>query len=618
MAQLNYDASLIPKSLLSYASAVIRNKDETVEVKALDNTIYHIKAAITVLNENGNNLAHISIWHNKSVVIKSVKGTVYDAFGKKISKFSESDFSDVSAANDFSLFEDSRVEHYLPSVTTYPYTIEYEYETRSKQSLNFPDWTPNNNVGLAIEKSSFTFICKPDFTIRYKETNVPEKVKITDIAGFKNYMWQISNVKAVKEEPFSPGTYTYTTSVKIAPEKFSYEGISGSFTNWTDLGKWEYNNLLLNRDQLPEQTVSYIKELTKGIDNPKEKARKIYDYMQKKTHYISVQVGIGGYQPFKASEVDKLSYGDCKALVNYMQSLLKVVNIDSYYCVVEASGNKTSMFSDFASMDQGNHIILCLPFKNDTTWLECTNQKIPFGFLGDFTDDRTVLACTPQGGILLHTPKYSAQINSQVRTGDFLINEAGELSGNMQTVFKGIQYDSRERIINDSQKEQVKELSNIYPINNLEIESVKFNQEKTILPVTTENLKIKARDYASNTSNKIYFMVNPANRTTRPPREIRNRQNPVYINEGYTDNDEIIYTIPKGYRLEKMPLNVEISKPFGNYSADINLQGDKLTYKRKMQLIDGTYNKDSYEDLVDFYQKAVEADNYNVVLVKAN
>ncbi|MDB5157286.1 MAG: hypothetical protein JWR50_1993, partial [Mucilaginibacter sp.] len=247
MAQINYDASLISKNLLPYASAVVRDKQETVEVKALDNTVYHVKTAITVLNENGNSLAHISIWHNKSIIIKSVKGTVYDASGKKISKFSENDFSDVSAANDFSLFEDSHVKHYLPSVTDYPYTIEYEYETRSKQSLNFPDWTPNNNVGLAIEKSSFTFICKPDFTIRYKETNVSEKAKITDVVGLKNYTWQISNVRAVKEEPFSPSTYAYTTSVKIAPEKFSYEGINGSFTNWADLGKWEYNNLLLNR-----------------------------------------------------------------------------------------------------------------------------------------------------------------------------------------------------------------------------------------------------------------------------------------------------------------------------------------------------------------------------------
>ena len=102
---------------------------------------------------------------------------------------------------------------------------------------------------------------------------------------------------------------------------------------------------------------------------------------------------------FKVSEVDKQNYGDCKALANYMHSLLKTVDIDSWYCVVQAGReHKESLMSDFTSMNQGNHIILCLPFKNDTTWLECTSQTIPFGFLSDFTDDRNVLACTPEGG----------------------------------------------------------------------------------------------------------------------------------------------------------------------------------------------------------------------------
>ena len=41
-----------------------------------------------------------------------------------------------------------------------------------------------------------------------------------------------------------------------------------------------------------------------------------------------------------------------------------------------------------------------------------------------------------------------------------------------------------------------------------------------------------------------------------------------------------------------------------------------LTYNRKIKLIDGTYPKDIYPDLIDFYQNVVEADNYNVMLVK--
>src|SRR4051812_45827200 len=110
MAQVNYDVGLIPKSLLTYASAVVRNEEVTIEVMDLDNTIYHIKKAITVLNKNGDKLAGIAIWHNKSNLIKSVKGLIYNEFNKQIGKFSESSFQDVDAANDFSLFEDSRIK----------------------------------------------------------------------------------------------------------------------------------------------------------------------------------------------------------------------------------------------------------------------------------------------------------------------------------------------------------------------------------------------------------------------------------------------------------------------------------------------------------------------------
>jgi hypothetical protein len=615
-AQPNYSVSLIPKNLLPHASAVIRNKETAIEVKSLDNTVYHIKTAITVLNKNGNDLALIVVWHNKSNVIKSIKGVVYNEFSQPIGKFSESNFSDVNASNDFSLFEDSRVKHYIPVAVSYPYTIEYEYEIRSKQSLNFNDWKPVSGNGLAVEKSSFTFICKSDFNIRYKEINMPARAVLGMDKGTKSYKWTVNNLSAVKDEPYSPNPDSYESCVKIAPDNFMYEGLSGSFSNWNELGQWTYDRLLLNRGELSPSTVAYIKDITKDFAEPKQKARKIYEYMQKKTRYISIQIGIGGYQPFLASEVDKLGYGDCKALVNYMQALLKSVDIESFYCVVEAGDNKTSMIPDFASMDQGNHVILCIPLKNDTTWLECTNQKTPFGYLGSFTDNRTVLACTSKGGMLLHTPKYPTQNNLQKRIATFVINEGGELSGNMETAFKGSQYDNRESLIEESPTEQAKALKHIYPINNMDIEKLEFNQDKNDDPVTIETLKLTARDYASIDSNKINFMVNPVNRTGRAPRELRNRLKPVFISTGYMDEDEVIFTVPSNYRLDRIPLEVAIKKPFGSYKANMIMNGNKIIYNRQIQLIDGTYDKDNYQDLVDFYKQVADADNYSVSFVK--
>jgi hypothetical protein len=621
-AQQNYDASLIPKELMPYASSVIRDYQEDVKVEDLDNTLLHIKMAITVLNKNGDDDAHIELEYNNRTVIKNVKGVILNAAGIQISKFSEGDFKDVYADDGFSLFQDLRVKYYYPAVTDYPYTIVYEYDVRLKQTLDLPGWELNTGYGTSVENGSFTFSCKPDFAIRYKEINMPSSVNITTLAdGLKTYSWKVSNLKAIKKEPFAPLVENYASQVKIAPENFEYEGIKGSFTNWNNLGNWVYNKILINRQEIPPSTAQYIHQLTDTIQNPKLKAKKIYEYMQSKTHYVSVQIGIGGYQPFLASDVDNLDYGDCKALVNYTQGLLKVAGINSYLCLVKAGDKKISLLNNFASMDQANHAILCIPFKNDTTWADCTVQTWPFGYLADFTDDREVLACTPEGGKIMHTPKYTARDNIVKHKAAFNINETGDLSGSMTALFKGIYYDYRDGEIAESQKDRLKSIQNVYAgINNMDIEKLNFIQDKSLDPSTTENITLKAAEFATIDDKRINFRINPVNRISdeNVPKQVHNRKNDVYINDGYTVEDDITYTLPEGYHLDSTPLATDVTKPFGSFNASMKIEGNKLTYKRKLILINGTYPKDSYPDLVDFFQSAADADDYSVALVKNN
>ena len=612
-----YNTNLIPRDLLAHASAVVRNEETEVIVEDLDNTQVHFKTAITVLNKNGDDFVHIKLEHDKSTIIKYIKGAIYNEYGMQTGKFSEGDFEDASAWDGFSLFTDARIKHYLPAVTAYPYTIAYDYVLKLKQTLDLPTWKPVADFGISVEKSSYLFTCKPDFIIKYRETKLPNKVIIgKDKNGNSTYFWSALNLKAVKEEAYSPYITNIFGTASIVPERFSYYGIEGTTKNWEQFGKWQFDKLVSDRQQLSAETIQKIKDLTKNIPDPKLKAKKIYEYMQSKTHYISVQVGIGGLQPFLASDVDRQNYGDCKALVNYTQALLKAVDIDSYYCVVKSGSDyKIGMPENFPRAF-GDHIILCIPFKNDTTWADCTSQTIPFGYLGDFTDDRNVLACTPEGGKILHTPKYKTEDNIEDRKAAFEINSAGVISGTMITNFKGADYTDREYLFNEPQKEQYKMVQKTYPINNMEIDKLDLKQDKGFDPITTETIKLHAADYASFEDGKIYFMLNPANRNKHVPKNEINRVNDVYINRGYTEQDEVVFTLPPNYRYEKKPLEIIIEKPFGKFSATMELIGNDLKYTRRLQLFDGTYSKDTYSDLVDFFSTITDADDYTVSLVK--
>ena len=613
-SQDNYDVDLIPSNLRNRANACIRNEEITVDMRSPDNVMLNVKKAITVFNQNGEDEARLAIYYDKNISIKSIKGEVYNSVGKLTNKFSQNDFADMSAADGFSLFVDSRVKHYLPSVNQYPYTLVYNYEIRNKQNLIIPDWNPKPADDISVEKSTYTFICKPTDQVRIKTRNYSGTPDVLTDEKQKKTIWKVNNILAVRTEPYSPAHETYATNIQIAPQTFYYYNHKGSYTNWRELGKWIYDDLLAERKALAPATVEMVKDLVKNETKDKDKARKIYQYLQDKTRYISVQIGIGGFQPIAASEVDRLGYGDCKALVNYMQSLLNAANIDSYYCVVSAGSEKKSMDPTYASMVQGNHIILCMPLKGDTTWLECTSQKIPFGFLSDFTDDRLVLACTADGGKLLHTPKLTTAENLQIRRADLTVQLDGSVSGKMNTVYSGSQYENQESLIGKSITEQHKLLKEAYNIDNIDFEAVSLAQKKDISPKLTEEVSINIRNYAPVNGNKMFLQLNAFNVKRSIP-EIKNRTLPVYINRGYTDEDTIVYTLPDNVITELIIGQEKAFKsPFGEYVCKTGIKGNKLTYYRKFILNDGTFAAAQYNEFSKFVNEVNAADYLKLAL----
>ncbi|MBX9448214.1 MAG: hypothetical protein KL787_00185 [Taibaiella sp.] len=154
------------------------------------------------------------------------------------------------------------------------------------------------------------------------------------------YTWKFNDIKAKDTEDFQYNPDYDLPKVIIGIENFKVLGTVGSSSDWTSLGEW-VAGLNTNRQEISNKTKEEIHHLIQGVDAPRAQAKLIYEYFQNKIRYISIQEGIGSWQPMKAYDVDANLYGDCKALSNYMKTLLSIAGISSDYALINAGKNNT-------------------------------------------------------------------------------------------------------------------------------------------------------------------------------------------------------------------------------------------------------------------------------------
>lgn len=610
-----YNSLTIPDDIKRNANAVVRQGELEVVLESSNEMIIREKRIITVLNKQGDKTVDAYVHYDKNVKIKELQALVFNSFGSQIKKIKKNDFRDVSAVDGGTLYSDSRVKHLDYTPINYPYTIEFTYETESSNTAFIPSFFPVDDFFVSVESSSYTITYPENITIRKKENNLGGiDVEKEDSTGRVYY--KVNHVKAFKPEAYSPSFREMIPKVMFASKQFALEGVETEVEDWNDFAKWMYNDLIKVTHDLPEPTIALIQDLVKDEKTDIDKAKKIYKYVQDKVRYISVQVGIGGWKPFNASEVDRLSYGDCKALTNYTMALLDAANIKSNYSVVYAGDSQKNIEKDFVSI-QGNHVILSIPNDDETVWLECTSQKLPFGFIGDFTDDRDVLVITPEGGKIQHTKKYTTEENTQYIKGNYTISNDGVIDVNVTVKSKGIQYDDKYWLESETKRDLDAHYKKRWRyVNNININSMDILNDKDNIEFK-EILNFQATNYPKIVANRMLLTVNALNRNTHVPDRYRNRNLPLKIKRGFTDVDEVEISLPQGYKVESLPAKKTIENKFGSYKTEVLQKSENtLLYKRKFIINDGEFSKEDYKDFRNFYKEVSRQDNAKVALVK--
>ncbi len=613
--KLEYSSFLIPAELKEDANAVVRNSVIEIAIEDVDKMTVSKREVVTVLNKLGISDARIAESYDNDTKITKLSAVIYDAFGNQIKKYKERDFLDVSAVDGGTLYSDSRVKYVDYTPITYPYTLVFESEYKTATTGFIPWWFPVNGYYVSVEKSTYTLKNPKGIAWRKKETHLTDfNIEKNDSETDLTYV--LKNQKAFEYENSSLSSRDILPLVKVALNKFYLKGVYGEATNWQEFGKWMHKSLLEGRDVIDDATKFKVLNLVKGITDFEEKAKIVYEFMQNKTRYISVQVGIGGWEPIAARQVDKVGYGDCKGLTNYTKALLDIAGVTSYYTVVYAD-KKRNLDKDFSSI-QGNHVILNIPNKEKDIWLECTSQTMPFGFLGDFTDDRDVLVVMPEGGVIKRTTTYKNIENFQKTDATVQLKKDGSLTATLKRVSKGLQYDDKQGLVSLTEEDLIKRYkSNVWSYNNnLEVNSVAIENDKDKV-VFTEDLSVSIKNYAAINQGEYLFRVNIFNKIGYVPKRYRTRKLPLKISQGYKDIDDLIIKIPDGYSLNNLPETKELSTDFGTYKITFTKVDDTtFKYHKSIVIKEGVYPKEEYKLYRSFRRSIAKYENLRIAITK--
>ena len=609
-----YNSNTIPDSLKENANSVTRYFSKEILVKSAGKAVIKEHLIRTVLNEKDESEAGYMLFYDKKFSeVNSVEMKVYDSKGVLIKKYKKGDFYDRSALEDGSIINDNRILYLQHTIVSYPVTIEKTEQTTYNSYLDLFDWHIQS-IEESIERALCKVLYKPEVGFRYNLKNFKQAPQRSKEGDYEVCLWEIKGKKAIKPEEDSK-EWTYLPKVSFATNAINFDGHEGDMSTWNGFALWQKE---LNKDvaELSPKRVEEIRKMVEDLPSDKDKAKFLYEYLQKNFRYVSIQLGIGGLKPFPASFVDVKKYGDCKALSNYMYTLLKSVGIPSHYAIVRAGANEEPADPGFVN-DPFNHIILCVPFKTDTTWLECTSNTQPFGKLGTFTENRNALIITEDGGKLVNTPKsvisdhvFDSESTIKIEAdGTAKANLKIKSTGEYRRMFIGMAYKRT-----DERKKHMINYLNLRQPDIFDIKETKDENGVKELDLTLEYEKLSDM----NAGGKSFYRPRLFDlwRATMPLME--KRKTDYFFEHPMLKKNSTTIILPADTELENLPTDVSLKFSFGNYTVKYSYDKEKNEVKTitQFELTKHVIPAAKYNEMQGFMDDVAKSMSKKLVLKK--
>lgn len=521
-----------------------------------------------------------SIYHGIFDELKDLEAYTKVPDGSKYKKIKVSDIKTENAISRGIFYDDVKQSFFdFPSLIKGAIAYETHKELHKDVHLLSPFYFASY---MPVIESKFSVSFPADMDVRYIIKNDPsKKISMTESKKGKTRTFEFtaSNIKMFDRFGNGPTRAYYEPHVIIHIASYNENGNTVPFLGSVeDLYRWNYS-FLKGINEKPSPVLKHLADsLTAGVKTDREKAHKIYKWVQDHIKYVAFEEGLEGFIPRQAADVCLKKYGDCKDMSSLLTALMQIAGLDAHFTWI-GTRDIPYEYSEVPLPIVDNHMISAVKLNNEWIFLDGTDPNCEFGYPTHAIQGKQALIAFDEKKFeVVKVPEMEASRSKLVDSTFISITDNG-IKGNTSAyyhgyfgndVFNTLQYrdgkDTREYV-----KARLSKASNKYILGDFKIK-----------PLSSDNKSIQLKadfeipDYGKKIGNEFYINLNLDKFHTASVIDTAKRKVPIENNYKYTITQYTVLDLPASYTVNYLPRNYSYSDHLVDFSIQYTKENNRV------------------------------------------
>lgn len=353
---------------------------------------------------------------------------VLRANGEVVSdKAAQEQESDVAAQLQNPVYQEQRIRRVslsgiaVGTILDIQFTVEERAPSRTGDFLL--SWNVNNVFPVA--RSRFVVDVPEGFMPRIRERNLTFR-RSDEVQGARRILtWSANDVQPYAGETFASDSNAVVMSIWIS-----------SPGTWNDIARW-YDALARDRYALTPIVAKRIDSLVlaSGARSRLDTIRAIHRWVAQDVRYVSVALGIGGFQPRPPADVLSSGFGDCKDKATLFVAALRRYRISANPVLLALGGKPDPLLP---SVYQFNHAIAAVQEGAGWTFADLTAEFVPYGMIPENYQGQFGIVVLPDGRAQeVRFPVSPIETNSSILRIHFDLDTSGRVDARVHEETRG-------------------------------------------------------------------------------------------------------------------------------------------------------------------------------------